>query len=233
MPFLKITYNETDESWLTEGDSELAVPFLLSFEDEKAHIDFYPAAKEIVDEYIHLFGGEESTLLSSDAVKWLCGSFDEFLAGYGFELSPDSEACYIKYTIPNPSVADHPSVVRLPGGEGYTDLTETDIEGLLSDGYIIYAAVLDGKIAAVANTGEPVDEEAPYDIEIGVDTAEDYRGMGLGKACAAALARELISRGHSVTYECASDNAASRGLVKSLGGAAVSKKIYIVGFRGE
>ena len=76
----------------------------------------------------------------------------------------------------------------------------------------------------------PIDTDSPEEIEIGVDTAEAYRRRGYGAACVRALTNELCRMGHTVTYECASGNAASVGLAESVGGEVTAKKIYIVGF---
>ena len=228
---LKIEYTPRDEAWLHSG--EVAVPLEITVQSGVAKVEFYPSAKETVDEFICRYGANEQTLFCPDAISWAVEKFGSFLEKHGFEISPDSEDYYINYLITEPKGASRPEVIRLNKNEGYTDLTDTDIDGLLSEGYVIYAAVVDGKIAALTNTGEPISEDTPHEVEIGVDTAEEYRRRGLGAACAYALASELFEGGRAAVYECASANIASIRLAEGLGGKVKSKKFYIVGFRGE
>lgn len=224
---------QRDETWLYDETAEVAVPFEMTVRGGEAFIEYYPTAKPLVDEFLQKFGACEAFLLSAEAVKWACERFGAFLEQHGFWMSPDSEDYYIGYALDEPQGQILPEITRLAGDETYTDLTETDIEGLCAGGYIIYAAIVDNNIAAVANTGEPIAEETPREVEIGVDTAEKYRRRGYGKACVTALVRELHERGYTAVYECASENTASVGLAESLGGKAAYRKFYIVGFRDE
>ncbi|MBQ2765843.1 MAG: GNAT family N-acetyltransferase [Clostridia bacterium] len=227
----KITQAPRDEAWL--HGAEIAVPLEITVRDGEAKIEYYPSAKPLVDEFLRLFGNIADSVFSHDAISWANEKFGEFLEEYGFELSPDSGDYYINYTLKSGKNAAVPEVRRICGGEGYTDLTDTDIDGLISEGYIIYAAVVGNDIVAVANTGEPISKDTPSEVEIGVDTAEKYRRMGYGKACVCALIRELSERGHVAVYECASGNTASIRLAESLGGTVNLRKFYIVGFRKE
>ena len=228
---LEIKYAERDEAWLNGG--EVAVPIEITVRDSVAQIEYYPSAKGIVDEFVRLYGENEDTLFSSEAIAFAAEKFGAFLTSRGFELSPDSEDYYINFALPSRKIEAHPNVCRLDGTEAFDDLTDTDIGGLISDGYIIYAAVVAGKIVALANTGEPINGDTPKAVEIGVDTAEEYRRRGLGKACVLALTSELSRLGHTAIYECASGNTASVQLAESLGGRIVYKKYYAVGFSDE
>lgn len=228
---LKIKYIERDEAWLDGG--EVAVPIEITVRDGVAEIEYYPSAKDIVDEFVRLFGENEDALFSREAIAFAVEKFGTFLTPRGFELSPDSEDYYINFALPACEVAAQSSICRLDGTVEYEDLTDTYIGGLISGGYIIYAALVDNKIVALANTGEPIDEDTPKTVEIGVDTAEDYRRRGLGKACVLALVSELSQLGHTAIYECASGNIASVCLAESLGGTVIYKKYYAVGFLDE
>lgn len=225
---LKIELIERDESWLHGG--EVAVPLEITTHEDTVCVWFYPLAKPLVLEFIQRFGMDSASLFSRDAVLWATEKLGAFLDRYGFELSPDSYDHYVNFALHVKREATLPDVRRLMGGEGYDDLTDTDIDGLLSEGYIVFAAVVDGKIVAVANTGVPIDDDTPCEVEIGVDTAEGYRRRGFAKACVSALASELSRLGHTAIYECASGNMASIRLAESLGGEIVCKKYYVVGF---
>ncbi len=225
---LKIDLTERDESWLNGG--EVAVPLEITARGDTVAVCYYPSAKALVTEFLERFGTDSISLFSCDAVLWAAEKFGAFLDERGFELSPDSYDYYVNFALRAKRVEASPEVRRLCGDEGYEDLTDTDIDGLLSEGYIVYAAVVDNKIVAVANTGEPIGDDTPHDVEIGVDTAEKYRRRGYARACVGALVGELSRLGHTAIYECASGNTASMRLAEGLGGKAVYKKFYVVGF---
>lgn len=220
-----------DEAWLHSG--EVAVPFEMTVSDGVASVLYYKSAEVAVNEYLRLFGTDESALFSEKAISWAVKTFGGFLAKYGFSLSPDSEDYYMGYALEVPDEAECGPAVRLTGNEDLRDLTETDISGLTEEGYIICAVTEGNDIVAAANTGEPVCDGTPVTVEIGVDTASEYRRKGYGKACVAALVRELDRLGHRAVYECASGNTASVGLALSLGAREKYKKLYFVGFRDE
>ncbi len=228
-----IQHRLRDEAWLYDKDAEVAVPFELTLCGGEALAEYYPAAKPRVTGFLQKFRGGGAQLMSSDAIEWVTRHFGEFLEEHGFILSPDSEDHYIDYALP-PLERELPdNIIRLRGSEGFTDLTETDIVGLCEAGYIIYAAVVGNNMVAVANTGEPITDGTPREVEIGVDTAEKYRKRGYGTACVTALILELHRLGHTAHYECASNNTASIALAEGLGGRIAGKKIYIVGFKDE
>ncbi len=224
----ELSENEAD---FLKRKYEVAVPFELSLEGEELSVNVYPVMRSTAEEFLTLFGKSKDTLFSHESVSWICSRTGTFLEAHGFSLSPDCEDYYINYALPPQDKCETKSVCRLTGGESYTDLTDTDIKGLLGGGYIIYAAVIDGKIVAVANTGVPITDDTPQKVEIGVDTAKKYRRMGYGRSCVAALVNELNHFGHTAIYECASGNLASIALAKGMGGVEISKKIYIVGFQ--
>lgn len=225
--------NITDSSWLHSADADVAVPFELTLDEKGAVCCCYPEAEALTDEFLSLFGESEKTLFSDEALLWLNERFEAFLEGYGFELSPDADDYYVNYTLSDAPDVSCPNVVRLRGDENYIDLTDTDIDGLLDCGFIIYAAVVDGNIAALANTGEPINGDTATAVEIGVDTATEYRRRGYGNACVCALVKELAALGHTAIYECASKNLPSIKLIEGIGGTLSYKKIYMVGFRAE
>ncbi len=233
MPKLHITKEITDGAWLHDENAEVAVPFELTARGGEVICRCYPEAEGLTDELFARFGESEDTLFSDGAAMWMTEKFDTFLADYGFELSPDSGDYYINYRLSDVQCEIGDGIVRIYGDEGYEDLTDTDVQGFAEYGFIMYAAVVDGKIVAIANTGEPICDDTPEAVEIGVDTAEKYRRKGYGKACIAALVKELKALGHTAIYECASKNTASVKLIESLGGELCAKKMYAVGFRAE
>lgn len=233
MADIRVVMNKRDEAWLHDSDADVAVPFEMTVYGNEAVIEYYPSAHDTVCEYVARFGEGVELLLSREAIEWGASEFGTFLEQYGFCLSPDSADYYMNYALKASESVHEAPVQRIFGDEEFNDLTDTDIKGLCEEGYIVYAAVVDGNIVAVANTGEPINENTKACVEIGVDTASEHRRKGYARACAAALIRELHDLGYRATYECASGNEASVRLVKSLGGSEQYKKLYFVGFRDE
>ena len=69
----------------------------------------------------------------------------------------------------------------------------------------------DGEIVASASSFLSLDGE----VELDVSTAQEYRGMGLATACAAAMLRDCMVRGITVHWDA--QNAASRRLAEKFG----------------
>ena len=76
-----------------------------------------------------------------------------------------------------------------------------------------YFLIEDGRIAACAfSSGVP----GEY-VDIGVETAEEYRGKGYGRIVAAAMVKETLRRGKIPVWGCDTKNEASMRLALSLG----------------
>ena len=85
-------------------------------------------------------------------------------------------------------------------------------ESFLSRGFG-YCVMNDGKVAACAFSAGVSDRY----VDIGVETAEEYRGKGLGKAVAGAMVREILSLGKEPAWQCNASNEASYKLACSVG----------------
>jgi ribosomal protein S18 acetylase RimI-like enzyme len=81
---------------------------------------------------------------------------------------------------------------------------------------VAYGVVKDGMVVAVAfahRTGLMEDRVA----DLGVETAEEYRRRGYGRAVVHAVTNHLVSRGGEAWYACSPENVASQATAHSVG----------------
>ena len=90
-------------------------------------------------------------------------------------------------------------------------------ENFLKNGFG-WCILNDRKFAACAFSAS-VSEEY---VDIGVETAADYRGMGLGKIVSTAMIDEILKLGKKPLWECNCENEASKRLALSVGFKIIS-----------
>ena len=95
---------------------------------------------------------------------------------------------------------------------------------------VICAAVRDGHIVSAATANDLYDES---EVEINVETAPPFRNQGLASACAAGLARYLLTEtdATAVIYKCRESNAASYKTALSAGFKLVGREIPFVFYK--
>lgn len=76
-----------------------------------------------------------------------------------------------------------------------------------------YCLIEDGQMAACAFASGVSNDY----VDIGVETAEEYRGKGYGKIVSAAMVRETLRRGKTPVWDCDTRNEASMRLACSVG----------------
>ena len=224
------------EKLVLDGEFDIAIPFSVSCETGgEPKVSVFPSQKDIAEEFLRLFGASDS-LFSPEAVVWAKRQFKPYFDKLGFALVDDGDAHYLNFRITDP----HSELIlagtrELCGDEPYENLTGYDFAALNHFGHICFGCVVDEKIvsAACTNYSFMLAEEEPdtRTIEIGVETAEEYRCRGYGLSCTAALACFLIDKGYTVLYECGSDNLASTTLAKKLGGIQSGRNFCVVGRR--
>lgn len=85
-------------------------------------------------------------------------------------------------------------------------------EAFLENGFG-YCLLINGKFAACSFSAGISNEY----VDIGVETAIEYRGKGFGKMVAAAMVSEICNRGMIPVWECNTSNTASMKLACSIG----------------
>lgn len=239
-----ICEDEGAEELVLGGEFDIAIPFSVSYDGKELSIRVFPSQRSAADEFVSRFCGGKiaeageslsaETIFSPEALRWAKERFAPFFAENYFIPCDESDDYFLNYRIDSPDRGlILPSTRRMDEPGGLENLTGYDFDALSKYGHIALASVVDGKIVSAACTNYPctlVDEDSDErEIEIGVETAEDYRHMGYGVSNAAALALALHDHGYSVLYECESRNEASNRLVAKLGGEKYAQNFCVVG----
>lgn len=224
------------ERLVLDGEFDIAIPFSITCDGGEPRIGVFPSQRSGAEEFLRLFGDSEDNIFSERAIGWARRRFEPFLNENGFVLCEDNDDYFLEYRITNPDsrfILD--GTLRLDGPITLENLTGYDFDAMIQNGHICYATVADGRIVSAACTNYScaltADEGDEREIEIGVETAPEYRNRGYGLSCAAALSSGLAARGYAVLYECESRNAASIALVNRLGGELFARNFCVVGAR--
>ncbi len=223
------------EALALDGSFEVAIAFSVTWKDRENEpvVRVFPSLRKQALEYLERFGGSPEEAFSDEARGWAKKVCGEFLLRHEFELCEDTGDYFFNYRLTKPCEAFVDArTVRLESTEGLENLTEYDFDAMTEFGHICFAAVLDGKIVSAACTNYPCyedDEENRNGVEIGVETAADYRGRGFAASNAAALAGYLAERGFPALYECEADNLPSRAVIEKLGGERFARNFCVAG----
>ena len=171
------------EKLVLDGEFDIAIPFSVAREaDGEPKITVFPSQKAIADEFLRRYGAS-GELFSPEAVAWAKKQFEPYFVKIGFAPADDSDAHFLNFHITDPhSELILPATRELDGSEDYENLTGYDFAALNHFGHICFGCVVDDKIVSAATTNYSfmLAEEEPdtRTIEIGVETAEEYRGNG-------------------------------------------------------
>ena len=187
-----------------------SIPFeLKQYHGQAAFIVVYREANEIAREFSQKFDGD---LFSQTAINFLRDSLTPVAESYGFY--PDTECGFTRdyARIPGQNFG---SGIAEPYKTARNNFTGFDLDYLTEMGLRCYVVTYDRIVVSAAC-------EAPYpegsdDIEIGVETAEGFRGRGFASACVGALAGDINARGKSAVYIAQEDNAPSHAVAKRAG----------------
>ncbi len=211
------------EQWVTENRFDIAVPVHVEQNGEETKIFAYPSVSELCETYAHRFS---DALFSDAAVDFLSAGCTEFCTRYGY--APDKHSKKRGYNFIGENIADFGfPCERIRRAGRYHNRTTYNLEACLAYGQVVFGVVCDGEIAAVAVTASPPDRDAPL-IEIGVETAPEYRGKGYASAAARALSAWLCTAGFRVLYKCDAHNLASAAVARNAGFVQSGRFFYYV-----
>ncbi len=140
----------------------------------------------------------------------------------------------IYYVLPRPvAVREHSAVRRLtladlPLIEASADALEMtnwryeSATALLTESFAA-GAMIDGRLVAIAFAGARAKQHA----EVGVVTAEPWRGRGFSTAAAALVCADLQAAGQLPVWSTSAENLASQRVGAKLGFVEVSRRVYI------
>lgn len=212
------------EEFIRETLFDIAVPIHVEVINEEVKTFAYPFAKELCEEYEERFNDD---LFSDDALDFLrdgCKSFRNEL-GYKEEKIPKNWG--YNFICTENTSSEKITCERIRRDGKYKNLTTFNIRECLSHERIIYAVVNEGQIVSVAVSSESL-VNADDIIEIGTETAVDYRKKGYSTACVRALTEFLCSKGLKVLYKCHHTNSGSASVARDAGFDEVGKFFYYV-----
>ena len=220
---VSILTDEEGEELLRDG-FHMAMPVTAVLTGNSTEITVFPSLKELGHEWAERFGDR---LGSPEAADWIKARVGEFLAEFGFAAGDCRVSRTDVYSVsPDPSdILD--STRAIADTDGLTDRTDTDFAMLHACGHAAFGTVIDGQIVSAAVSGCPLEDGG--EIDIGVETAVEFRGHGFARSNAAALALAIRAAGGSPLYEVEDDNPASIALAGRLGGQLLESRVYIIG----
>ncbi len=214
------------------------IPFTCTNYDGKLILEVYEPLKDITEEFINLYSSDP---FSDGAINYIDYKIMPFLNEWGYERNIDTLFNWgYAYLIDNISMIKYNKIrsdTRCVYKENnFLNLTAIDINIYFDewDKYgepINYATVCDEKLISIA-------AENPYyltdsESEIGVETAEGYRGNGYGVSNVAALAKHLANKGKRIWYKCSCHNLASQRTAETAGFRCAGKNYYYVAYKKE
>lgn len=223
--------DEYAEESVENGDFDIAIPFRLTLEDGKEpEVTVFPAFKKLAAEFLEKYRTAD-VIFTPEAIEWVRERVKPYMLERMFALSDGGRDYFENYRLK--SVDEGlilPSTQLIDRFWSLENLTGYDFDVMSRYGHICVGTVIDGKIVSAACTNYPCDLDEPDELgfEIGVETAEGYRGKGYALSNCALLASALISRGRDVLYECEAGNLASVRLIKKLGGVRFAKNFCVV-----
>lgn len=210
------------------GDIDLPMlfPFFLKISENETVLQIYEDVYESLRFVEEL---REDEIFSEQVCQNIVSVCDSFLSRRGYSLRYGR---LVRFAINdrnnvNKSLVLDSSEVLLED-HGYECLVDVPSEEL-SEGFICFGTVLDGKIVSVA-TENPHDEDATS-IDIGVDTAEGYRGRGYAASNVASLVYYLLDTGVTVTYTVEDGNLPSIALAEKVGFKRSGRFFQVFGTR--
>jgi hypothetical protein len=221
------------EALVLDEEFDIAIPFAVSVSDGEPEVRVFPSLKKLAVEFLSLFDSSDK-IFTTEAIKWAKENFTPFLESNGFTLVNESDDYFLNYRIPNADrslILNNTRVITSVGN--LINLTGYDFDTMSQYGHLCFATVEGDKIVSAACTNYScilANSESDYrEIEIGVETAEGYRGKGYAKSNVTALASMLSDHGYSILYECESGNTASIALANSLHGELYARNFCVVG----
>ena len=172
-------------------------------------------SEEIADKIDFIDGMTEKDLTSEETIDRLIGLIDSMCFQNGYDINYGKN-CIYKITRRediNKSLILDSSEVLMPDGE-YDCLIDVDVDALEA-GCLAFATVLDGTIVSIASENPYREDENT--VNIGVETAEEYKRNGYGASNVAAITYYLLDTGMTVEYTVDNENEVSIRLAEKVG----------------
>lgn len=189
----KITLDREGARFVRKNNWEVSVPVSVEQIHSNVTLSVYPRLRPLAKRFLKRF---EDRPVSDEAIAFLREGGRKYLArrGYVPESGRDGRGQIFRFCFYNmPEEAENCFPLTPEVMETYRNLTEYDLAMTFEDDRLAYVAVEGDAIVAIAATNTSREEWDTY-VEVGVETAPDYRRRGYGALClnhlGAALALE-------------------------------------------
>lgn len=219
-----IIIDREGEEFVRENSFDLAIPVHIEMFEGETKIFAYPSVAKICE---RLEKENSGNLFSREAIDLIRNGCKEFRNGLGYREEKYPDNWGYNFICDYITLEEENEAERIRRDGKYKNLTTFNIKHCLAYERVIFAIVKDGQIVSVAVTSESLQKDADW-IEIGVETAVEYRGKGYAVAAARALSDFLIKKGYRVLYKCHHRNEASTAVARRAGFSEVGKFYYYV-----
>ena len=195
-----------------EKEYSCVLPIHIEAKDGEITAEVY---RELTEELSFLEGMTEEQVFQAETIDRIISAVEDMLESNGYEIRYGKNYVYKLYRREdvNKSLILDSSEVLL-SDHGYEDLIGIQPE-LLSEGYLCFATVVDGRIVSMAS--ENCRADGVTEINIGVETAEGYKNNGYGASNVASLSYYLLDSGITVLYTVDDENYGSIRLCERVG----------------
>ncbi len=171
--------------------------------------------EEISDKVDFIDGMTENELASTETIDRLISLIEKTVEENGYEISYGKNRIYkmTRREDVNKTLILDSSEALVPEGE-YESLIDIDVDALEA-GCLAFATLTNGTIVSIASENPYREDENV--VNIGVETAEEYKNNGYGASNVAALTYYLLDTGMTVEYTVDNENAVSIRLAERIG----------------
>ncbi|MBE6562116.1 MAG: GNAT family N-acetyltransferase [Ruminococcaceae bacterium] len=224
---MKIIFEDGElEAFAMAGGMCVTVPFEISLGEENA-VTVFSVFENVAEEYVNKYADAP---LCEDALAFISDNIMPVMDKAGYEAAPVENGHLVSFTADETTrIPEEDESVRIIKIEKTSEFSSYEIPVSMVPEVddddpcdVYFAVVVDGRIVSFAGVNDLSDDGS---LEINVETDDEFRKKGYGKAVVAALIKHLVSLGERARYCCNVSNVASVNLAKSLG-LAFEKESY-------
>lgn len=196
---------------------DMIIPISVSFLNNNLNIDVYEELLPVAKEYLKRFEGR---YFCEEALIFLDKSIDI----EGYVRYDDPLEYYIVFEGAS-AVKSDIEVVDIANAVYEVDETEFEADVIREEKQPASLIIRDGRIAAIAAANYLIEDDEE-EIELAVETLEEYRGRGYARAVLCDMANKVIGMGKRPTYRASCFNKASIATALSCGFSEIGKEYY-------
>ena len=193
---------------------DMIIPISVAMIGDELNIDVYEEYLSVAEDYLKKY---EGCYFSDEALTFI----SENIRPEGYIREDDPTEYYLVFSAngKQPVLTD---VVDIGDAVYEVDETEFEADMIKEEGQPASLIVRDGRIAAISAANYFIDDEE--EVELAVETLEDFRGLGYAKAVLSDMVNKVLKMGKTPTYRASRFNEASIATAKSCGFREIGKE---------